>query len=65
MPPSSNTVKLKALMSKHNLRAPDVAKILKRSDQTVREWRCSNANDIPDSLLELLELRLASSGVTA
>lgn len=65
MTPSGNTTRLKALMAKHRLSAPDVAKILKRSAHTVAEWRCSNANNIPDHLLELLELRLASRGVNA
>ncbi len=61
MPPSCNTQKLKDLMQKHNVKAPRVAAILGRSAHTVREWRCCNKNNIPDQLLELLELKLAQS----
>lgn len=60
MPPSCNTQKLKDLMQQHKLNAPQVAAILGRSAHTVREWRCSNANNIPDQLLELLHLKLGA-----
>lgn len=60
MPPSCNTQKLKDLMRTHKLKAPQVAALLGRSAHTVREWRCCNANNIPDQLLELLQLKLGS-----
>lgn len=59
MPPSSNSQRLKDLMSKHNLSAADVANLLNRSVQSVYEWRCINSRDIPEQSLELLEIKLA------
>ena len=58
--PSANTAQLKALMAKYRLNADDVAELLDRKPHTVREWRCANANDIPNSLLELLTMKLAA-----
>lgn len=59
MPPSCNTEKLKDLMRTHRLKSPDVAALLGRSAHTVRVWRCCNNNNIPDNLLELLELKIS------
>lgn len=57
-----NTQRLKELMAKHGLSASDVAAMLNRSVQSVYEWRCVNDRNIPDHLLDLLELRLAQAG---
>jgi len=59
--PSKNTEKLRQIMQRHALTSHQVAEILNRSCQTVRIWRCVNTQDIPDSLLELLELKLTQS----
>ena len=58
----NNTQRLKELMSKHDLSAADVARMLNRSVQSVYEWRCINERDIPDQLLELLAMKLAARG---
>jgi transcriptional regulator with XRE-family HTH domain len=65
MSPHSNTQRLKELMSQHELRISDVAKLLGRSPQTVKEWRCQNDNNISNNNLELLSLKLAARGVSA
>lgn len=61
MSTSSNTERLKKLMSDHRLKAPDVAKLIGRSAHTVRVWRCVNDNVIPDAMLEFLELKIAQT----
>lgn len=59
-----NTKKLHALMRRHNLNAPAVAKLLGRKPNTVRVWRVENTTrPIPDDALQLLELRLRHQGV--
>lgn len=65
MPPDPNTQRLKALMSEHNLRIADVAELLDRSVQTVKEWRCQNSRNISKNNLELLESKLAHRGAAA
>lgn len=59
MSPHPNTQRLKELMSLHRLSCADVALMLNRSEQTVREWRCRNHGNINNNNLELLELKLA------
>jgi transcriptional regulator with XRE-family HTH domain len=54
----TNTQRLRELMTEHSLSPEAVAKLLGRSAQTVREWRCANANNISDNNLELLEFKL-------
>lgn len=55
----ANTQRLKELMTLHNLTVADVAELLGRSPQTVKEWRCCNDQNISKNNLELLELKLA------
>lgn len=59
MSSATNTQRLKELMSLHNLSIDEVADLLSRAPQTVKEWRCQNANNISDNNLQLLELKLA------
>lgn len=58
---NKNTARLIALMNEHQLSCRDVGKILGRTISTVRVWRCANPSSptIPNSQLELLELKLA------
>lgn len=65
MQASPNTEKLRLLMQQHAVTPHQVAEILDRSYQTVLTWRSLNQQDIPDSLLELLELKLLSNEVAA
>lgn len=58
MPLPPNTIRLRALMAEHGLSCADVASLLKRSTQTVTEWRCANSRVISQNNLELLELKL-------
>jgi hypothetical protein len=54
----TNREKLISLMTEYNLKARDVAVLLKVSYITVRVWRTLGAKQIPDSKLELLKLKL-------
>lgn len=65
MSPSPNTQRLKELMAQHGLSITEVAQILGRSAQTVKEWRCQNAHNISDNNLKLLELTLAARKAVA
>lgn len=65
MHPDPNTQRLKDLMSEYNLRIADVAELLDRSVQTVKEWRCQNSRNISKNNLELLESKLAHRGAAA
>ena len=58
---NKNTEKLLQLMFIHQLTCRDVGELLGRTVSTVRVWRCANPNSptIPNSQLELLELKLA------
>lgn len=64
---SKNTEKLRQLMQHHGVSPREVAAILNRSYQSVLIWRSVNPQDIPDSLLELLEFKLLqrSKGIAA
>lgn len=53
--------RLRRIMADHSLTIEEVATLLKRSPQTVRTWRCKNNQDIPDTALELLELKTERS----
>ena len=57
----SNTKRLHEVMDGHQLKSPDVANLLNRSLKTVQCWRCQSPAPIPDSMLELLELKLATA----
>ena len=52
------TKKLRALMAEHDMYSSDIGRLLERSAQTVRSWRCG-ARIIPQHTLALLELVLA------
>lgn len=55
------TIKLRALMDKHRLKCPAVARLLHRANGTVRIWRTENdSRVIPAEVLELLEFKLGS-----
>ena len=57
----ANTCKLIALMTEHDLSAPQVAGILKCEPNTVRVWRTVRNNRvIPDMKLEYLQMKLAA-----
>lgn len=56
----TNREKLISLMTEYNLKARDVAVLLKVSYITVRVWRTLGAKQIPDNKLELLKLKLQS-----
>lgn len=57
MSPERNTQRLLDLMSENRLSIADVARLTGRSVQTVKIWRCSNAQTIPSHTLDLLETR--------
>jgi len=59
----ANTQRLKELMTIHDLSISDVAELLERSPQTVKEWRCANDRNISNNNLALLELKLAQRSV--
>lgn len=57
------TEQLRAIMVRHKLNAPAVAKMLKRSAQTVRSWTCANdQRAIPEHMLDLLNSKLPAQG---
>ena len=53
-----NQQELMDLMYKHKLQASDVATLLNIQPNTVRVWRCNIGMSMPDSKLELLQLKL-------
>ena len=53
-----NTARLRVLMTEHKVTPKEVATLLNRGYQTILKYRCKNGNIMPDSLLELLELKL-------
>lgn len=55
----NRTEKLRDVMAAHKLSADDVARLLNRTANTVRIWRCKdNRRIIPEHSLALLEARL-------
>jgi hypothetical protein len=63
MTQTTRTEQLRQIMAIHKLTAPAVGKILDRSPQTVRSWRCKyDQREIPATLLRLLELEVAARG---
>jgi len=58
VPTPTNTQSLSQLMADYQLSPLDVARLLNRSYQTVLIWRSVSPQDIPDTLLELLDLKL-------
>lgn len=56
---SPRTVQLDALMNENKLDAVDVGRLLARSAQTVRMWRCES-KIIPEHTLTVLELKIKS-----
>lgn len=58
MTPHPNTTRLRSLMAQHNVTISDVAALLSRKEKTVRMWRSRSGPAIPDTLLELLGLKL-------
>lgn len=57
----TNNMILRRLMQKHRLSCKAVAELLGRSPKTIRNFRCANGPQIPNTLLELLELKLGYS----
>lgn len=56
-----NTKKLRELMKRHALSAPDVASLLGRKPNTVRVWRVTETTrPIPSETLELLRYKLGA-----
>lgn len=56
--PPANTLILRELMQAHDLSPSDVAEMTGRSYRTVLQWRSCRSQTIPDSMLELLELKI-------
>lgn len=60
---ANRTDQLIELMNEHRLTIDQVAKLLNRSPQTVRIWRCqTDKRAIPDHSLELLRAKVDVSG---
>ncbi|WP_167354199.1 hypothetical protein [Caballeronia fortuita] len=57
-PKHERTVRLLEIMRTRRLKSPDVAKMLDRSSQTIRMWRCES-KIIPDHALTALEVAVA------
>ncbi len=57
-----NTQRLCKVMADYSVSPREVAEMLNRSYQTVLIWRSVNDQNIPDSMLELLELKLSLRG---
>ena len=53
-----NQQELLDLMYFNKLSASDVASMLSCTPNTVRVWRCNARSAMPDSMLELLKLKL-------
>lgn len=59
---TNRTEQLHQLMTEHGLSPAKVGKLLDRSPQTVRIWRCkSDARTIPAHALELLKIKLGAA----
>lgn len=58
MTAKARRAELRDLMSKRDMRAPQVADIVERSPQTVRAWMYGTRN-VPTHALKLLKLELA------
>ena len=57
---TDRTTRLKDLMVEHKVTPQQVGKLLDRSTQTVRSWRCQwEARTIPPHVLAVLEMKLA------
>lgn len=54
-----NRMKLRLIMTEHDLIAEDVAVMLGRTLSTVQTWMSKAGADMPNHLLELLEYKLA------
>lgn len=55
------TKELHRIMLAHGLSAAEVANLMKRSEQTVRIWRCKSKDRIiPEHTLELLRMKVSS-----
>lgn len=61
MPALTNTQHLGQIMAHYALSPRDVSLLLNRSYQTVLAWRSVSPQTIPDTLLELLELKLRTT----
>lgn len=53
-----NREKLIHLMKFYNLKTKQVAKLMKKSEQTVRIWRAQSGRDITDKNLQTLTIAL-------
>lgn len=64
--PTDKTMKtrneqLRELMKRHRLTVEDVSRLIGRSPQTVRVWRCKYPQrEIPEHTLELLQMKVAA-----
>lgn len=61
----TTTERLRSLCDEHGLKAADVAKLMDRSVFTVRHWFSGTHYQIPESMLELLEFRLAKQAANS
>jgi len=60
MQPDQTMTNLRELMAEHNLKSPDVARLLGVKPQTVRAWASpTTPRHIPNNLLDLLRYKLA------
>jgi len=55
---NQNTIKLRTLMAEHGVSTVEVAEMLGRSPNTVRQWRSIKEQHIPDHMLRLLDSML-------
>ena len=64
MATKKNRLKLIGLMDKYRVKGPKVAAMTGRKLETVHVWRSLSGVDIPNHLLQLLELKLVQEAET-
>jgi hypothetical protein len=53
-----NTAKFRSLVKEYGLTLKQVATITRRSYQRAKDWHSGKYHTVPDSMLELIELKL-------